>query len=68
VGLTPAMGGTQRLAQRAGVGMARELVMTGEQYDAAALRDAGVVNRVLPAEGFDAAARSIATTTSGSPR
>src|SRR5438874_2365847 len=30
VGLTPAMGGTQRLAERAGSGRAREFVMTGE--------------------------------------
>ena len=30
VGLTPSMGGTQRLAERAGSGRARELVMTGE--------------------------------------
>src|SRR4029077_13567686 len=35
VGLTPAMGGTQRLAERAGPARARELVMTGELYDAA---------------------------------
>src|SRR4051812_37417153 len=29
IGITPAMGGTQRLAERAGSGRARELVMTG---------------------------------------
>ena len=29
IGLTPAMGGTQRLAERAGTGRAREFVMTG---------------------------------------
>src|ERR1700740_1455909 len=37
VGLTPAMGGTQRLAERAGPARARELVMTGGLYDAATL-------------------------------
>ncbi len=58
VGLTPAMGGTQRLAERAGSGRARELVMTGEPYDAATLERWNVVNRVLPAEGFDTAARA----------
>jgi enoyl-CoA hydratase len=52
VGLTPAMGGTQRLAERAGPARARELVMTGELYDAATLEGWGVVNRVLPDEGF----------------
>jgi enoyl-CoA hydratase/carnithine racemase len=48
VGLTPAMGGTQRVAERAGPARARELVMTGDLYDAATLERWNVVNRVLP--------------------
>jgi enoyl-CoA hydratase len=60
VGLTPAMGGTQRLAERAGPARARELVMTGELYDATTLERWNVVNRVLPDEGFDGAARAFA--------
>jgi enoyl-CoA hydratase len=60
VGLTPAMGGTQRLAERAGPARARELVMTGELYDAATLERWNVVNRVLPDEGFAEAARAFA--------
>ena len=60
VGLTPAMGGTQRLVERAGPGRARELVMTGELFDAATLERWNVVNRVLPDEGFDDAARAFA--------
>jgi enoyl-CoA hydratase len=60
VALTPAMGGTQRLAERAGPARARELVMTGELYGAATLERWNVVNRVLPDEGFDAAARAFA--------
>jgi enoyl-CoA hydratase/carnithine racemase len=60
IGLTPAMGGTQRLAERAGSGRAREFVMTGIPYDAATLERWNVVNRVLPDEGFDAAARDFA--------
>ncbi|WP_227996456.1 enoyl-CoA hydratase/isomerase family protein [Nocardia australiensis] len=44
VGLTPSMGGPQRLAERAGSGRAREFVMTGELYDAATMADWGVVN------------------------
>jgi enoyl-CoA hydratase/carnithine racemase len=60
VGLTPTMGGTQRLAARAGVGRAKELVMTGERYPAATLERWNVVNRVLPDEGFDEAARAFA--------
>jgi enoyl-CoA hydratase len=47
VGLTPGMGGTQRVAERAGPARARELVMTGELYDAATLERWNVVNRVF---------------------
>jgi enoyl-CoA hydratase/carnithine racemase len=60
VGLTPAMGGTQRLAERAGPARAREFVMTGALYDATTLERWNVVNRVLPDDGFDAAARAFA--------
>jgi len=60
VGLTPAMGGTQRLAERAGPARARELVMTGELYDATTLERWNVVNRVLPDDGFEQAARAFA--------
>ncbi|MFQ6268447.1 enoyl-CoA hydratase/isomerase family protein [Kutzneria viridogrisea] len=60
IGLTPTMGGTQRLAARAGVGRAKEFVMTGDRYEAATLERWNVVNRVLPDEGFDEAAREFA--------
>jgi enoyl-CoA hydratase len=50
VGITPGMGGTQRVAERAGPARARELVMTGGLYDAATLERWNVVNRVLPDE------------------
>ena len=48
VGLTPLMGGTQRVAERAGPARARELVMSGGLYEAATLERWNVVNRVLP--------------------
>jgi len=60
VGLTPSMGGPQRLAERAGPARARELVYTGDLHDAATLERWNVVNRVLPDEGFAAAAREFA--------
>jgi enoyl-CoA hydratase/carnithine racemase len=60
IGLTPAMGGTQRLAERAGSARALELVMTGTPFGAAVLERWNVVNRVLPDEGFDAATRELA--------
>ncbi len=46
VGITPLMGGTQRMAERAGTARAREFVMTGRLYDAQTLHAWGVVNRV----------------------
>ncbi|KQX74170.1 MULTISPECIES: enoyl-CoA hydratase/isomerase family protein [Aeromicrobium] len=58
IGLTPTMGGTQRLAARAGVGRAKEFVFTGDLYDAATMERWNVVNRVLPVEGFDDAVLS----------
>ncbi len=48
VGITPGMGGTQRLAERAGPARAREFVMTGALYDAATLERWNVINRVVP--------------------
>jgi enoyl-CoA hydratase/carnithine racemase len=57
VGLTPSMGGPQRLAERAGPARAKELVFTGQRYTAEVLERWGVVNQVLPTEGFAEAAR-----------
>lgn len=67
IGLTPAMGGTQRLAERAGSGRAREFVMTGRRYDAVTLERWNVVNWVLADEGFDAAARGLAADLADGP-
>lgn len=58
VGLTPSMGGPQRLAERAGSGRAREFVMTGDLYDAATMADWGVVNAIH--DEVDTAARELA--------
>lgn len=67
VGLSPFMGGPQRLALRVGPARAKEFVMTGDRYDAATMASWGVVNRVLPAEGFDAAAREFALRLASGP-
>jgi enoyl-CoA hydratase/carnithine racemase len=48
VGLTPGAGGTQRMAERAGPGRAREFVMSAGVYDAATLERWNVINRVVP--------------------
>jgi enoyl-CoA hydratase/carnithine racemase len=67
VGLTPSMGGPQRLASRAGPARARELIYTGEPYDAATLERWNVVNRVLPDAGFGDAARAFALRLANGP-
>ena len=67
VGLTPSMGGPQRLAERAGPARAKELVYTGERYPAAVLERWNVVNRVLPDEGFAEAARAYAHRVAAGP-
>lgn len=67
VGLTPSMGGPQRLAERAGPTRAKELVFGGERYPAARLEQWGVVNRVLPDEGFAEAAREYARRLAAGP-
>jgi enoyl-CoA hydratase/carnithine racemase len=60
VGLTPSMGGPQRLAWRAGPARAKELVMTGDLYDARTLQAWGVVNHVWPDAEFDEQALRLA--------
>jgi enoyl-CoA hydratase len=60
VGLTPSMGGTQRLAERAGSGRARQFVMRGDLFDAVELERWGVVNEIYPEEEFEALSRALA--------
>ncbi|MCW3014990.1 MAG: enoyl-CoA hydratase/isomerase family protein [Solirubrobacterales bacterium] len=67
VGLTPSMGGPQRLAERAGPARARELVYTGELFPAATLERWNVVNRVLPDAGFADAAHAFALKIANGP-
>ncbi|WCB95566.1 Short-chain-enoyl-CoA hydratase [Baekduia alba] len=67
VGLTPSMGGPQRLAERAGPNRAKELIFTGELFDAATLERWNVVNRVYAPETFDAAARAFAAKVANGP-
>jgi enoyl-CoA hydratase/carnithine racemase len=67
VALTPAMGGTQRLAERAGPARARELVMSAELFDAQTLESWNVVNRVLADEGFAQAAYEFAMSLAQGP-
>ncbi|MDB4987196.1 MAG: 3-hydroxybutyryl-CoA dehydratase [Myxococcaceae bacterium] len=50
LGLLPGFGGTQRLARRVSVGIARELIYSGSIIDAQEALRIGLVNRVFPGE------------------
>ncbi|GAA0937010.1 enoyl-CoA hydratase/isomerase family protein [Nonomuraea longicatena] len=60
IAFTPAMGGTQRLAARAGTARAAELVLSGELYRGERLAEWGVVNALLPVATFHDDARAYA--------
>src|SRR5271155_3190458 len=47
LGLIPGFGGTQRLPHRIGHNKARELIMTGDMFDAKAGYEWGLVNKVV---------------------
>jgi enoyl-CoA hydratase len=67
VGLTPSMGGPQRLAERAGPARAKQLIYTGGLFDAATLERWNVVNRVWPDRSFAEAAHAFALRLSNGP-
>jgi enoyl-CoA hydratase len=67
VGLTPSMGGPQRLAERAGPARAKQLIYTGGLFDAATLERWNVVNRVWPDGRFAEAAHAFALRLSNGP-
>lgn len=66
VGLTPSMGGTQRLAERAGSGRARHFVMSGGIFSAEEMERWGVVNLIFE-DDFDAAAHALAAELAAGP-
>jgi len=61
------MGGTQRMAERAGTARAREFVFSGDLFDAATLHAWGVVNRVLGDDGLLDDARAFAAALAAGP-
>ena len=67
VGLTPSMGGPQRLAEKAGPNRAKDFVMSGQLFDAATMKEWGVVTRIWPDEAFEAKARAFAERLANGP-
>jgi len=60
IGLIPDVGGSSRLPAVVGLGRAKELVMTGRMIDGTEAERIGLVNRVAPADGLDAATEALA--------
>jgi enoyl-CoA hydratase len=50
IGIIPGWGGTQRLPRTVGIGLAKELIMTGRLVDAEEALRIGLVNAVFPPE------------------
>jgi enoyl-CoA hydratase len=67
VGLTPSMGGPQRLAEKAGPNRAKDLVFSGQLFDAATLKEWGVVTRLWPDDEFEDKARRFAQRIASGP-
>lgn len=68
LGLIPGWGGTQRLARIVGEGRAREIVLTGDRYDAATMERYGFLTAVAPdGEARDRARDLAADLTAGAP-
>lgn len=65
LGITPGFGGTQRLARTVGVGMAKQLIYTARNIDAAEALRIGLVNQVVPQAELMATAEKLASTIAG---
>jgi enoyl-CoA hydratase len=50
LGMIAGFGGTQRLPRLVGPGKAKEMLFTGDRYDAQAAYEMGLVNKVVPAD------------------
>jgi enoyl-CoA hydratase len=61
LGIMPGFGGTVRLPRRVGVGLAREMAMTGAMISATEALSSGLVNKVVPLASLIEEAKKTAT-------
>jgi enoyl-CoA hydratase len=62
LGVLPGFGGTQRLARLVGAGKAKEIILSGDIYDANEALRIGLVDRVVPADKLMEETRKLAKT------
>ncbi|WP_424004712.1 3-hydroxyacyl-CoA dehydrogenase NAD-binding domain-containing protein [Haloarcula salina] len=67
LGIMPGWGGTQRLARIVGEGRAKEIIFTGERYDAAELAEYGFINEVVGNDELDDRAMELAADLAAGP-
>ena len=65
LGITPGFGGTQRLARLVSPGMAKQLIYTARNIDAAEAKRIGLVNEVYPLADLMPAAKKMAAAIAG---
>jgi len=59
IGLIPDVGGCSRLPAVVGVGIAKELIMTGKVFNGTEAHRIGFANRIAPADELDAATEAL---------
>jgi enoyl-CoA hydratase/carnithine racemase len=62
-----ALGGVQRLAERAGPSRAREIIYSADQYDAVTFERWNIVNRIVPDDAFESQTRAFAERLASGP-
>lgn len=67
LGLIPGWGGTQRLARIVGEGRAKEILLTGERYDASTLAEYGFINEVVETNRLTERALELTAQLAGGP-
>jgi len=67
LGLMPGWGGTQRLANVIGEGPAKEIILTGDRYDADAMADFGFITEVVENDELEETAYELAADLAGGP-